>query len=280
MSNLLSKITTATDKTGIRVAIAGCEGVGKTSLSCGAPGVLLIPLEQGFAGQTCPHTPLIKSYDEFTGLLAEITVACQKGQFKHKSLSIDSATSLERMVHDKTLQSDGSWKTGNPKGLTMESALGGYGKAYQFADELFHKVLSTLDDLATYGGINIIFTCHVFASKVLDPTAGEYNQFDLLLHSPKNNKTSGKREMLCQWADVVGFLYEPMFVTKTSESFSQGISKNTGRILGLERTPGYIAKNRFNMTGEIAVPREASWNYLAQAIFNGCGRDVYNRELK
>ena len=276
MSNLLSKVTNVSAATGIRAVIAGCEKVGKTTLVCGAPGVLLVPLEQGFAGMTCPHTPLIKTYDEFIGLLSEITTAAQKGTFKHKTLAIDSATSLERMVHDKTLQSDSGWKAGNPKGITMESALGGYGKAYQFADELFHKVLSTFDDLATYGGINIVLTCHVFASKVLDPTAGEYNQFDLLLHSPKNNKTSGKREMLCQWADVVGFLYEPMFVTKVSETLSQGISKNTGRVLGLERTPGYVAGNRFGVCGEIAVPKEQSWNYLADAIYKACGRNVFN----
>lgn len=277
MSNLLNQVTSSTSQTGIRAVIAGCEGVGKTSLASGAPGVLLIPLEQGFAGMTCPHTPLIKTYDEVSSLLAEITASAQKRTLKYKSLELDSATSLERMVHEKTLQSDGGWKAGNPKGITMESALGGYGKAYQYADELFAKLLSTLDDLATYGGINIIFTCHVFASKVLDPTAGEYNQFDLLLHSPKNNKTSGKREMLTQWADIVGFLYEPMFVAKNSDTFTQGISANKGRVLGLERTPGYVAKNRFNMSGEIAIPREQGWNYLADSIYKSCGRDVYNR---
>lgn len=279
MSNFLSQVTHTTSmQTGIRIVIAGVEKAGKTTMACGSPRPLLIPLEQGFAGMSCQRTPLIKTYDELTGLLAEITQSAQKNKFQFKTLVFDSATSLERIMHDKTLQSDSGWKAGNPKGLTMASALGGYGKAYQYADELCAKFLSSCDDLATYAGINIVLTCHVFASKVLDPTSGEFNQWDLLLHSPKDNRSSGKREMITQWADVVGFLYEPIFVSKNSETFSQGISANKGRVLGLERTPGYVAGNRFNMCGEIAIPREQSWNYLADAIYKSSGRDIYNRD--
>ena len=118
-----------------------------------------------------------------------------------------------------------------------------------------------------------------FADKIIDPAAGEYNMWNLLLHSPKNMQTYGKREMLTQWCDLIGFLYEPIFVSKNSENFVQGISANKGRVLGIERTPGYLAKNRFNMCGEITIPPTQSWNYLADAIFKNSGRDLYNREL-
>jgi hypothetical protein len=237
-------------------------------------------MEQGFTGVSCERTPLIKSWDEVTGLVSEITTSCQKKQFKFKSLVLDSATSLETFCHEKTLKTDSGWRDGNPKGLTMNSALGGYGKAYEYANTLFVNFLKSLDDLATYGGINIVLTCHCFAAKVLDPTAGEFNQFDLLLHSPKDNKGYGKREILTQWADIIGFLHEPMFVTKTSETFSQGISANKGRVMGLECTPGYVAGNRYGIRGEIAIAKEAAWNYLAHAIYQSSGIDVYNRELK
>jgi hypothetical protein len=39
----------------------------------------------------------------------------------------------------------------------MESALGGYGKAYNFANELFGNSFRC-DELAFYGGINIVLT--------------------------------------------------------------------------------------------------------------------------
>lgn len=278
--SLLDKVThTLQTSTGIRVVIGAVEGCGKTTLACGAPKPLLIPLEQGFAGISCNKTPLIKTYDELMGLMKEITTAAQKGNFAYKTLIPDSATALERMIHSKIVQADPGWKPGNAKGVTMEITLGGYGKAYDRANELCAEFLSVCDDLVTYAGMNIVIPCHVFASKVLDPTSGEYNQWDLLLHSPKNNKTSGKREMLCQWADLVGFLFEPMFVSKTSESFTQGISANKGRMLGVDRTPAYVAKNRFGLSGEIPIPKEQGWNYLADAIFRSSGRDVYNRDV-
>jgi hypothetical protein len=276
---ILNSVThTSAGNTGIRAVIAGVEKVGKTTLACNAPRPLLVPLETGFMGVSVNKVPMLTTYNDLVALIDEITVACQKKQFKYQTLVFDSATALERLIHDRTLQSDAGWKVGNPKGITMESALGGYGKAYQFADELFAKFLYKCDDLAIHGGINIVLTCHVFASKVIDPAYGEYNTWDLLLHSPKNNKTFGKREMLCQWADVVGFFHEPLFVTKSSESLSQGISANKGRILGLERTPGYVAGNRFGIKGEISIPKDHCWNYLAQAIHQSCGIDVYNKD--
>src|ERR1035437_516742 len=279
MSNLLSQVThTLQTTTGVRVVIGAVEGCGKTTLACGAPKPLLIPLEQGFAGISCNKTPLIKTYDELLSLMKDITAAAQKGTSAYKTIIPDSATALERMIHSKIVQADPGWKAGNQKGVTMESTLGGYGNAYDRANELCAEFLSMCDDLATYAGINIVIPCHVFASKVLDPASGEYNQWDLLLHSPKNNRTAGKREMLAQWCDALGFLFEPMFVSKTSESFSQGISANKGRVLGLERTPGYVAKNRFGIQGEVAIPKVDGWNHFAQAIYNGSGRDVFNRE--
>jgi len=278
MSFLTNVTHTAQSNVGIRVVIAGVEKVGKTTIACNAPRALLIPLETGFMGVSVNKTAMLSSYVDLMALLDEITTACQKGKFQFKTLVIDSATALERLVHDRTLQSDSGWKVGNPKGITMESALGGYGKAYQYADEMFDKFLKKCDDLAIHGGVNIVLTCHVFASKVIDPAYGEYNTWDLLLHSPKNNKTSGKREMLCQWADMVGFFHEPLFVSKVSDTLSQGISGNKGRILGVERTPGYVAGNRFGMKGEISIPKDHCWNYLAEQIYKSCGIDVYNKD--
>lgn len=278
MTSLLSKVTKSTaSKTGLRLVIAGVEKVGKTTLACNAPAALLIPLESGYSGVNVNTTPMITSYDDYDSLLNEIIAECQKGKFHFRSIVTDSATVLERLIHDKTIQRDNGWSKGNPKAITMESALGGYGKAYNHANDLFGNILGKLDQLAQYGGINVIFTSHVFPSRVVDPTAGEYDCWDILLHSPKNNRTYGKREMITQWADIVGFLHEPIFVSKAEDSkFSRAISANKGRILGVERTPGYVAGNRLGMKGEIPIAKDQCWNYLADAIYKISGINVFN----
>ena len=274
---ILAYVNHSSQPTGIRAVLAGVEKVGKTTLGCSAPRALLVPLEQGFSGVSINKTPMLEAYSDLMQLMDEIIIQVQQQVFPYKTLTFDSATALERLIHDAVLRTDPTWAKGNRKALTMESALGGYGKAYQYANELFHGFLMKCDWLATNAAINIILTCHVFPAKVIDPTAGEYDTWDLLLHSPKNQKSYGKREMLTQWADLVGFLHEPLFITE-GKTLNKAVSAGQGRILGVNRTPGYVAGNRYGIIKDIAIPREKGWNYLAQEIYNSCGLDFYNRD--
>jgi hypothetical protein len=163
----------------------------------------------------------------------------------------------------------------------MESALGGYGKAYNMANELFAKWVGYADELAFHAGINTIVTCHVFAARVMDPAHGEFDTWDLLLHSPKNQKNYGKREFITQWADLVGYLHEPLFIIKgeKGQNLQQAVSSNQGRQLAVDRKPTWVAGNRYGLSGLIAIPQKGGWNYLADAIFKSCGIDLYNRNL-
>ena len=262
---------------GIRIVLAGVEKVGKTTLACSAPRALLIPLESGYGGIVVQKTNTPASYEEVIQLLDEIIVYAKAGTFPYKTLIFDSATALERLIHDYTLRTDPTYAVGNKKALTMESALGGFGRAYTFANEKFAEFLAKCDLLAKFGKINIVLTCHVFAAQVVDPVNGEYDSWDLLLHSPKNQKTYGKREMITQWADMVGFLHEPMFVIE-GENVNRGMSSNKGRVMGTSRMPSYVAGNRYGVMGEIPIPKEKGWNNIADVIYKSCKVDIFNRD--
>jgi hypothetical protein len=279
MNSILSAVTSGVSRTGIRVVLAGLEKMGKTTLCSQAPAPLLVPLEVGYAGVSVDKTPMIETWEGVLQLQHEITTLAQRGQFKYRTVIFDSGTALERLIHDAIIRRDPAYKPGSKKLITMESSHGGYGKAYNLANEEFDQFLTWCDQLAVYGGINIIITCHVFASKVVDPTSGEYDSWDLLLHSPKNAKTYGKRERITQWADVIGFLYEPVFVSK-AEGMTRAVSQNKGRVLGLSRTPGYTAGNRFGVQGEFPIPAPSAgngWNVLANVLYQHSGVDVFTR---
>lgn len=275
--SILDSISSSQTPTGIRVVLTGVEKVGKTTLATNAPRALLVPLETGYSGVVVNKTPMLEHYAHVMQLLDEIALSCSTGQFPYKSLVFDSGTALERLIHLAVLATDPQYAAGNKKGVTMESALGGYGKAYQLANQYFDDFLKKCDILAVQFGINIVVTCHVFAAKVVDPTVGEYDSWDLLMHSPKNQKTYGKREMITQWADVIGFLHEPMFIIE-GDKVNKGVSANKGRVLGVSRTPSYVAGNRFGLTAEIPIPQQQGWNHLANAIYQSCGVDVFNRD--
>ncbi len=277
MSSILSQVSSSQPVAGIRAVIGGAEKIGKTTFCCSAPRPLLIPMERGYDAINVMKTPIIDSLDTlFSFIDSELVPAIVAGNFPYKSLVFDSATALEILIHNKVLQTDPTFANGNKKALTMEAALGGYGKAYQYANELFHGFLQRCDWLSACG-INILITSHVFASKVVDPTAGEYDSWDLLLHSPKNQKTYGKREMLSQWADLIGFMHEPIFVSE-GKTLNRAISANQGRVLALNRSPSYVAGNRYNLNKDIAIPREKGWNTLAHEIFNSTKLDFFNRD--
>jgi hypothetical protein len=274
---ILDSISHTPVKTGIRAVFAGVEGVGKTTLACSAPRPLLVPLEAGAIGVKVSKVPMLEHYEHVMMTLDEVEVQCQQGQFPYQSLVFDSITALERLIHQAVLESDPTYAKGNKKAVTMESALGGYGKAYTYANELFQNFLAKCDILASQYAINIIFTCHSFAAKIVDPTVGEYDCWDILLHSPKNQKTYGKREALTQWADLIGFLHEPLFVTE-GKSMNRGVSANQGRVLAVCRTPSYVAKNRFGVVNTITLPKDGGWNFLAAEIYQANGFDCYNRD--
>ncbi len=273
MSILRSVVRSNDVKVGIRAVIVAQEKMGKTTFLASAPKPLLVPMEEGYAGVNVPCTPKLTKYQEVNALLDEVISARGAG---YQSICFDSATALERLIHAHTIELDAASKKG--KDVTMESAHGGYGKAYGVALNIFEEFLHKCDTLAR-NGINVVFAAHAFANEVIDPTVGKYESWDILLHSPKNNKTYGKREFITQWADVVGFLYEPKLITKVDD-MNMGISKNQGHVMGLSRTPQYVAGNRFGVTGEIQVPKHCPWNALAFAIGNQTnGRiDVRNME--
>jgi len=277
--SILQNVQTSTAHMGTRIVIAGAEKQGKTTFATGAPGALLIPLEQGYAGVKTNYVPMLTDYTQLLQLQNEITQAAQRGQFQFRTLVFDSATALERLIHTYVITLDPKSKT--DKSLSMETAHGGYGKAYGVANKLFGDFLAWCDMLVINARMTIVLTAHVFSAKVLDPQNGEYNTWDVQLHSPKDQKTYGKREMLTQWADVIGYLHDPITVSKDANSnMARAISLGQGRVLGVERTPSYVAGNRYGMRGTIALPAPpaCAWNQLAGNLHQAAGIDVWNRE--
>lgn len=284
MASLYGSVTSGVSRAGLRIVIGAQEKMGKTTLGAGAPGVLLIPLEVGFAGVTVAKTPMVQKYDELLQFLRDTEGWCyaatqgQAPPFPYQTLFFDSATGLERILSSEVISRDPLSQRGGKKTITLASAHGGYGKGPAMLLDEFNSILEILDRLSQIYGIHIVMTCHVFSSKVMDPTAGEYDCWDLLLSSPKNNKTYGPRELLTQWADLVGFMYDPIFVSE-SEKLSKAMSQGKGRMLGLSRTPAYVAGNRFGLLGEVAVPAPPinGWNALAKALYDQTGIDIWTR---
>lgn len=283
MSYLAQVKTGSGPQAGQRIVITGVEGVGKSTLACDAPNSLLIPLEAGApaALKTARLPNVLTTWAEVESLTGELIAAAKAGKLaRGNTLVWDTATALERIMQEETLRVDDAGRRKFGKGHNMATAHEGYGKAYLVARNYFSQWLGWLDQLSLYGGINNIVTCHVFAATIVDPTQGEYQSFDLLLHTPKDQKNYGARELLTQWADCVAFLHSPLIVMKAEgDKFSRGISANQGRVLAVDRAPAYTAKNRYGLHESISIPPVAGWNNFADAVFKSSAIDLYNRAI-
>jgi hypothetical protein len=225
--------------------VYGQEGVGKSTLGASAPDAIFIQTEDGLGEINCHKFPLAKSFDE---VLAELT-ALRDEDHKYKTVVIDSADWLERLIWDRVCSDFGV--------RSIEKADGGYGKGYVHAVGYWRTVVSMLDELRNKRGMIVIIIAHSKVERFEDPENTAYDRYSPRLHKAATG-------LLCEWADAVMFATKRFRVNKENAGFAgeRGIAAPIGsnggeRILRTVGGPACIAKNRFGLPGEIPLSWEA-----------------------
>lgn len=217
-----------------RVIIHGSEKVGKSTFFAQAPDAIFIQTEDGLAGIDAQAFPLATDLSD----VFEAIDSLQNEEHDFRTVVIDSADWLERLIHDKVCQDH------NVK--TIELAAGGYGKGYSEALNYWRKLLGALDHLSATRGMIVGMICHSRIVTINDPESEAYDCYKMKLHEPKSGN-SGALSLLNEWADVIGFAAKKVFAKKTEsgERF-RGIDGGQ-RELRLEGSPAYLAGNRYNL---------------------------------
>jgi hypothetical protein len=249
--------------------IFGPEKVGKSTFFAGglvngqvqasAPKPVFIRTEDGLNGLDVDAFPLAESYQQ----VREALTALAQEQHDYQTVVIDSADWLERLIHQHTIDTC----TTDVRGIkTMESAHGGYGKAYAIALSYWREVLSGLDYLNKQRGMVIGVICHSTVITVNDPFLPEpIDKWETKLHKP--NKGTGARDLLSEWADVIGFAQRETFVSRKTTTDGKQVTRGTAPIgtsnkLHLVGSPGVVAGNRYSLPPVI----DLSWTSFADAL--------------
>jgi len=247
--NMLESIQTGRENRPPRLMVYGQEGVGKSTLGASAPDAIFIQTEDGLGEINCHKFPLAKSFDE---VLAELT-ALRDEDHKYKTVVIDSADWLERLIWDRVCSDFGV--------RSIEKADGGYGKGYVHAVGYWRTVVSMLDELRNKRGMIVIIIAHSKVERFEDPENTAYDRYAPRLHKAATG-------LLCEWADAVMFATKRFRVNKENAGFAgeRGIAAPIGsnggeRILRTVGGPACIAKNRFGLPGEIPL----SWDAFIEA---------------
>ena len=274
---MLDQITNENNDEGARVILYGEPKAGKTTLACSIPNALLIPTEAGYTGIKVDRLPVLTTYEAINNALEEIKIAVINKKFEYKTIVIDSLTAIESIILRDVVR----FNSGDTGGLdtslaskpTIDTILGGFGRGQNLFVELFKTVLNKLEILARKGKINVVCTCHVSHTQMVDPIMGEFDAWDLALFSSKNKRTPGNKDAVTQWADLIGFLHQPSFISE-SNGVNRVINNNKERQLGVAKEAGYLAGNRYGLTKSIDIPATNGWEEVSSAVLEASGINI------
>src|SRR5262245_49251093 len=177
-----------------RTLLYGPGGIGKSSLSARAPGVIFLDVENGTRELDVPR---VEGIETFADLRACLQSSALDG---FKTIVLDSVTKAEELAIAHTLAT-----VPHEKGHLVKSLEAyGFGKGYQHVYDTFLLLLQDLDRQVR-AGRNVILIAHDCTADVPNPVGEDFIRFEPHLQAPKSGKASIRNRVI-QWADHVLFL--------------------------------------------------------------------------
>jgi len=269
MAITLESISKATAIKAPRIVIFGTEKIGKTTFAAGAPDPILLPIkgEEGADGIGVPAFPTLTTHSQVIEALA----ALYSGEHDHKTIIIDSTSTLEPLIVDAALKAEG---------VSEEGKLGGgYGHQYDTPALMWREITDGLDALREAKGMSSILIGHAEIRTHNDPDSEPYDQYTLSL-----NKKA--RALLFRWADVILFAHSKTYTKKDEAGFGKKRTRATGtgeRVLFTQQRPSHPGGGR-NIYGRLPYELALDWQAFQAAVSDAAAQwkpgtpDVDTRE--
>lgn len=242
--------------------VYGPEGAGKTSFACGAPAPLLLRAERGNGNLDVARYPLDVAdggTDTFTcyeELLDALCSVYTRPVDEFRTVILDSATSVEKLVHAKVERD---------AGVPLEKIDGGYGKWPRYAETKWWELLEALSKLNQQGRI-VILLAHAEVKPYMAPDGESYDQFVPRCHTKA-------REILVSQVEHLLFLQNAVALGREALGWSKSrkYAASVRRVLYTSRRPAFAAKNRLGLPAHIDIPDcpdnpTAGWDAFAAAL--------------
>lgn len=213
-----------------RIVLLGVEKIGKSTLASGADNPIFIPIkgETGLDDLDVAKFPTAQTYAD---VIDAIRVLYQEDH-DYKTVVIDSASTLERLVWEQTCQT--------AKVPSIERVGGGFGKGYVEALKLWQELMDGLDAIRDEKNMACIIVGHVKVKVFNDPLADPYDTylFDV------NDKASNA---MFRWADSILFGNVKTIVNKHDAGFNKSTARATStnqRMLYTQKRPAHPGGGR------------------------------------
>lgn len=243
---LLSTIKRGVEFDPPRILLYGIDGIGKTTWASEAPNPIFLPIEDGVSQIGAARFPISREFPQVTQQLE--TLASEAHEFQ--SVVLDSTDALERLIWKQVCANTGA--------THIEKALGGYGKGYGLALNIWQEVVAALDRCRAKG-MAIILLAHPKTEKFEDPEFATYDRF-----SPRLHKLADA--YLREQVDCTLFASRRMILRsdesgKTERNIATAVGAAGGeRFIRCIGTPAVVAKNRYDLPETIPMVKGQGWS--------------------
>ena len=242
------KITKGKKIKPLALLVYGVHGIGKTHFPSEANKPIYMGSEENDEIDA-DRLPQIVKWSDF---LNQLEWLLKEGHQEYKTLVIDTIDMLEQVAQHHILM-DFPTKT-------METAFGGYGKAYKQMAKMFLGVRDNyLKKLRDEKGMNIILLAHADKSKHEDPITGEsYDNY---------NTSIDKRvkAIFHDWVSGIFFINWELYKSENSEG-KERLKGDGARVIYTQERPSHIAKNRFELPEMIEYNKEGTYKEIVELI--------------
>jgi hypothetical protein len=243
----LSQVITGKQRKPLKMALYAVDGIGKSTFASMAPSPIFIQTEDGCHNIEVPKFPLAETYDD---VLDSIRTLFEQDH-DYKTAVLDSVDFAEALIKRSVCEDH------NISGIEDL----GFGKGYVYAREKFDKMLAGLDALWV-NGMNIIVIAHSDKVRTDDPTVSEqYDRYTLKLDKRNEPK-------LREWADIVAFANYDTIIKEAKDGLAtvkRAVSYGK-RMLYLERSAAYDAKNRYGLPAKMPLDFNTFWEAYQASI--------------
>jgi hypothetical protein len=238
-----------------RIILHGPHKIGKSTFASQMPGAVFLPTEEGTDALDVTAFPMMATEQ---GVLEALGVLINDDH-EFQTVVIDSADWLENLIWRAVAEQYGapSIEGGGDKGDPLS-----YGKGYKYALDHWRQLIEGLDLLRNEKGMLTVIIAHSKIKRFDDPQSASYDRYMLDLHD-------SAAALLCEWADIIGFLNYRVSITQSDVGFNRKIvrGKSGGdRVLFLEERPGFIAGSRYDLPDELLMPKDRGWHVLEAEI--------------
>lgn len=242
----------------------GGEGLGKTTLASEFPAPYYVQTgknERPPSGIEMPTRGLCEDYADIVDQIDWMLEA------EHDRLTfvLDTLDSAEPLVVSEACRRNG-WQD------ISEGAFGAGGKA---VSGVWRELINKLIDLK-HSGYAVVLLGHAKVKTDPGVTSDSYPRYRLNLSDDAGNA-------VCHASDLVGFIHQRVTIQTEKAGFHKDNVRKRGegsgeRQIAIEERPGFVAKNRYGLSGKIPFKEGHGYEEIAKFIVEPVGRAVTEDE--